>query len=300
MSDEKLAEIARAEFLLGTIRPAHAEVSEAERLRADVARLTRERDETHIDRAALTAANGHDTAWIEALAARLGVGQPWCPNINEAVERLMLERNEALENYQFMVDRAINEKLDGYRELGRKAADAENALDREREAHAQTRAERKGDQERLADAARDIIRMDVETKELERLREADGKACFATYQMLNEKREECGRLAVKLADAKRQIADLSTPASVGFALANQRSAHAKAVTEMNRAIAEAEVAGHDADELQRQRDALAAVLAGIEVYLAHEDGVEDWDTALVVDVLAKLAALKREHGIGGA
>lgn len=36
------------------------------------------------------------------------------------------ERNEARANYQFMVERAANERLDGYRELGARAAKAEN------------------------------------------------------------------------------------------------------------------------------------------------------------------------------
>ena len=40
------------------------------------------------------------------------------------------ERDVARANYQFMVDRAANEKLDGYRELGQRAADAENRADR--------------------------------------------------------------------------------------------------------------------------------------------------------------------------
>ena len=37
---------------------------------------------------------------------------------------------KAEENYQFMVDRAADQKLDGYRELGQRAADAENRADR--------------------------------------------------------------------------------------------------------------------------------------------------------------------------
>jgi len=63
-----------------------------------------------------------------------------CARLGTENARLAAERDEAQKNYKFMVDRAINEKLDGYRELGRKAADAENALDREREAHARTKA----------------------------------------------------------------------------------------------------------------------------------------------------------------
>ncbi len=45
------------------------------------------------------------------------------------IERLTAERDEARANYQFMVNRAADEKLDGYRELGERAANAENAQD---------------------------------------------------------------------------------------------------------------------------------------------------------------------------
>jgi len=37
--------------------------------------------------------------------------------------------DKAQANYQFMVDRVADEKLDGYRELGQRAADAENRAD---------------------------------------------------------------------------------------------------------------------------------------------------------------------------
>lgn len=55
--------------------------------------------------------------------------------------QLRQERDKARADYQFMVDRAINEKLDGYRELGARAAAAENERDDLRrllqEAHAE-------------------------------------------------------------------------------------------------------------------------------------------------------------------
>lgn len=44
--------------------------------------------------------------------------------------RLTEERDTAQANYQFMVNRAADEKLDGYRELGARAAHAENTVDR--------------------------------------------------------------------------------------------------------------------------------------------------------------------------
>lgn len=40
------------------------------------------------------------------------------------VAELTAERDEAQANYAFMVERAANEKLDGYRELGARAAAA--------------------------------------------------------------------------------------------------------------------------------------------------------------------------------
>lgn len=45
------------------------------------------------------------------------------------VERLTRERDTAQANYRFMVERAADEKLDGYRELGDRAAQAENERD---------------------------------------------------------------------------------------------------------------------------------------------------------------------------
>lgn len=51
------------------------------------------------------------------------------------------ERDEARSNYQFMVDRAVNEKLDGYRNLGQRAATAENERDTARQQLAEARDE---------------------------------------------------------------------------------------------------------------------------------------------------------------
>lgn len=42
---------------------------------------------------------------------------------------VIVARDEAQANYRWMVERACDTKLDGYRELGQRAADAENALD---------------------------------------------------------------------------------------------------------------------------------------------------------------------------
>lgn len=48
----------------------------------------------------------------------------------EAVKKVIAERDEARANYQFMVDRAVDEKLDGYRELASKCAALEEERDR--------------------------------------------------------------------------------------------------------------------------------------------------------------------------
>lgn len=46
--------------------------------------------------------------------------------LRSEVIRLLIRAEKAEANYAFMVERAANEKLDGYRELGAKAASAEN------------------------------------------------------------------------------------------------------------------------------------------------------------------------------
>jgi predicted phage tail protein len=48
------------------------------------------------------------------------------------VERLKEDRDKAQENYQFMVNRACDEKLDGYRELAGKCAYMEKKYDEKR------------------------------------------------------------------------------------------------------------------------------------------------------------------------
>lgn len=51
------------------------------------------------------------------------------PALVALVRSLLAERDEARANYQFMVERAADAKLDGYRELGARAAAAENRAD---------------------------------------------------------------------------------------------------------------------------------------------------------------------------
>jgi len=67
------------------------------------------------------------------------IGPSWCSGrptaraeantLREQVERLTRERDEARANYAFMVERAADQRLDGYRELGARAAAAENERD---------------------------------------------------------------------------------------------------------------------------------------------------------------------------
>ena len=51
------------------------------------------------------------------------------PDLLAEVRRLTAERDEVRANYRFMVERAADRRLDGYRELGARAAAAENERD---------------------------------------------------------------------------------------------------------------------------------------------------------------------------
>jgi len=62
-------------------------------------------------------------AEIRRLAARV-------EELEVEVARLTDERDKARGNYQWMVERAADERLDGYRELGARAAASENEVDR--------------------------------------------------------------------------------------------------------------------------------------------------------------------------
>lgn len=50
-------------------------------------------------------------------------------DLNLTIDELRAERDDYRDKYQWMVNRACDEKLDGYRELGRRAADAESERD---------------------------------------------------------------------------------------------------------------------------------------------------------------------------
>jgi hypothetical protein len=74
------------------------------------------------------------SAWMASRAA-----------LEAEAARLTKERDEARANYQLMVDRACDEKLDGYRELGARAA----AADSERDAAVREAARLRADVARL-------------------------------------------------------------------------------------------------------------------------------------------------------
>jgi len=50
-------------------------------------------------------------------------------SLESEIRRITKQRDEARANYAFMVERAADEKLDGYRELGARCAAAENERD---------------------------------------------------------------------------------------------------------------------------------------------------------------------------
>lgn len=68
-------------------------------------------------------ANGHRSPSEPPTYDHILVGK------DHRIKQLEAERDEAQKNYQWMVNNAAKTKLDGYRELGQKAADAENKLD---------------------------------------------------------------------------------------------------------------------------------------------------------------------------
>ena len=64
------------------------------------------------------------------LSNRLRPGVECAEWVIEEVKKLEKERDEARANYHFMVERAADQRLDGYRELGARAAAAENERDK--------------------------------------------------------------------------------------------------------------------------------------------------------------------------
>lgn len=98
----------------------------------EIDRLRKERDELRLEIGKLRdkSNDGHckDCCCAQAWEA-LGVTEYTGESIPEYIKKTVAERDEAQKNYAFMVDRAANEKLDGYRALGARAAAAENLAD---------------------------------------------------------------------------------------------------------------------------------------------------------------------------
>jgi len=96
------------------------------------------------------------------------IGPSWCSGrptasteantLRVEVERLTRERDEARANYAFMVKRAADQRLDGYRELGARAAAAENERDEARAALKRCEEGRRVDQNEIFKARDAMIR----------------------------------------------------------------------------------------------------------------------------------------------
>jgi len=124
-----------------------------EQLRADVERLTAERDaafeQGRIVGRADVAKYARAIGEIESVVGIVGAVP--MPQTAQAVrdlvsraEKAERERDKARANYAFMVERAADQKLDGYRELGARAAAAEERAEkaeRERDARPDISAE---------------------------------------------------------------------------------------------------------------------------------------------------------------
>lgn len=123
-----------------TVSPAQDVARTLHETRRELEAMRKQRDEARHERdAALVAVEkikvereslqqqlqGQGTG-LTALALLLGSPEN---GLIDAVRQVIAERDKAKANYQFMVDRAINEKLDGYRELASKCAVLENERD---------------------------------------------------------------------------------------------------------------------------------------------------------------------------
>lgn len=77
--------------------------------------------------------------------------------IAKTMRELYTKAETAEKNYRFMVEKAADEKLDGYRELGQRAARAENALDRVKGDSAFVQKELQEQLTRFVDDVRDVM-----------------------------------------------------------------------------------------------------------------------------------------------
>lgn len=150
---------------------------------AEIARLRRELDDARADISVLRADRDRiRTVSAEALALRdrlativdEAFGQQEVLGMDALLSRLehllaerALQHEEVRANYQWMVERAADQRLDGYRELGARAAAAENARDDIRRELTETRA--KLDEElgqKRSDLLQDLAEVTVALRDL--------------------------------------------------------------------------------------------------------------------------------------
>lgn len=86
------------------------------------------------------------------LSPSLGPSTKPCNCLGSQLRAALRRAEKAEANYQFMVERAADEKLDGYRELGARAAAAEERADEANAAEAAVRRQLAGVEARYQDA----------------------------------------------------------------------------------------------------------------------------------------------------
>ena len=171
------------------------------------------------------------------------------------VERLTAERDEARANYAFMVERAADQKLDGYRELGAKAAAAEERAERaERERDAYKRAKDENDDRftRERDEARERYARIVEALGVEHTGDT-----IVHVRVAKRLREDCKRLAFDRdweSDLRRSMQDERDAARANYAFMVERAADQK-LDGYRELGARAAAAEERAERAERERDA---------------------------------------------
>jgi chromosome segregation ATPase len=164
------------------------------------------------------------------------------------VAELEQRAEKAEANYRFMVERAADEKLDGYRELGQRAASAEARAERAENAEAEWRA------------------MFSHPALIERRLEEDRARIAELERDLTEAREVAVRNAHDASHLRHTAIDLEARLARVADLAEDLEQRAKR--------AEA-----DKDAAYRERNQLVALLARIYPSGVRETAIEGWDPA---------------------
>lgn len=127
-------------------------------------------------------------------------------NIEEQLAKAESERDEARANYQWMVNRACDEKLEGYRELAAKCAQLEEERDEARaeverlEVACHAWAEDMREAARLCEQAGNEMPIDA----VRRFVSSKAAIVDMLQDRLSESRAEVGRLMHQLADATNE------------------------------------------------------------------------------------------------